>query len=225
MAGSLLLASGLAHAQFSSTVTATNDYDFRGYSQSAKDPALQVSADYAFSNGFAIGAWASNVDFEGVDDSADIEVDLYANYTGEISETTSWTAGVVYDLYPGGDATGEYPEFFVGLNTGPFALKQWFADDLYESGESAYYTEINATFELPQNFSLLAHAGYSHGDYWSDVNGDDVFDYSLGIGYTLGNFNLALKYTATDDEDVTEDVFNNEGRVVFSVATTFPWGD
>ena len=30
---------------------------------------------------------------------------------------------------------------------------------------------------------------------------------------------------ATDDENVTTDVGNNEGRVVFSVATTFPWKD
>ena len=42
-----------------------SDYDFRGFSQSAKDPALQGSADYAFGeSGFSIGAWASNVDFE-----------------------------------------------------------------------------------------------------------------------------------------------------------------
>ena len=35
----------VAQAQFSSTWTAVSDYDFRGWSQSAKDPALQGSAD------------------------------------------------------------------------------------------------------------------------------------------------------------------------------------
>ena len=86
----LLGLSGVSQAQFSSTWTAVSDYDFRGFSQSAKDPALQGSADYAFGDsGFSIGAWASNVDFEPADE--DIELDLYLNYTGKINDTFSWT--------------------------------------------------------------------------------------------------------------------------------------
>src|SRR5688572_17558531 len=90
-------------------------YDFRGVSQSAKDPALQGSADYAFGeSGFSIGAWASNVEFDGYD--GDIELDLYANYVGEINDTFSWTAGIVRYMYPGSGETetelaiGEYFE-------------------------------------------------------------------------------------------------------------------
>ena len=41
----LLVLSGVSQAQFSSTWTAVSDYDFRGYSQSAKNPAIQASAD------------------------------------------------------------------------------------------------------------------------------------------------------------------------------------
>src|SRR6185295_14762240 len=78
----LLALSGVSQAQFSSTWTAVSDYDFRGFSQSAKDPALQGSADYAFGDsGFSVGAWASNVDFSPVD--GDVELDLYANYVGK----------------------------------------------------------------------------------------------------------------------------------------------
>lgn len=225
VAGGLLLASGLAHAQFSSTITAASDYDFRGVSQSAKDPALQASVDYAFESGFAVGAWASNIDYgDGVD--GDVELDLYANYTGEISESLGWTTGIVYYLFPGSDDIEEYPEIFGGLNAGPFAFKQWYSNDLYGSDESAWYTEANATFELPANFSVLLHAGYSYGDYFDQPSvGEDLFDYSVGVGYKLGNFSLALKYTGTnaDDTEQTADALNTEGRVVFSIATTFPW--
>ena len=91
----LLALSGVSQAQFSSTWTAVSDYDFRGFSQSAKDPALQASADYAFGDsGFSIGAWASNVDF-GKTVDGDIELDLYAGYVGKINDTFSWTAGSV----------------------------------------------------------------------------------------------------------------------------------
>jgi uncharacterized protein (TIGR02001 family) len=90
----------------------------------------------------------------------------------------------------------------------------------------AWYLDFNGTFPLPQNFTVLAHVGYSTGDYWDDINGDDVLDYSIGVGYTLNKFNLALKYVGQDqDNEVTGDVFNSEERVILSFATTFPWGE
>jgi uncharacterized protein (TIGR02001 family) len=222
----MLLASQGAVAQFSSTITATNDYDFRGFSQSAKDPALQGSLDYAFGNGFAIGAWASNVDFEPAD--GDIEVDYYASYTGELSDTSSWVVGATFYSYPGSDDLGEYPEYYVGLNFGDLAFKQWYSNDLYEIDESGWYTEGNASFGLPQDFSLLLHLGYSWGDAWDeDVLGGELIDYSVGVGYDINNFGLALKMVGTDasgDQKVTDDVGNNENRLVFTISTTLPWG-
>src|SRR5215510_2933405 len=66
---------GAANSGVTSTITATNDYEFRGFSQSATDPALQASLDYAHDRGWYIGAWASNVDFGPAD--VDFELDLY----------------------------------------------------------------------------------------------------------------------------------------------------
>ncbi len=224
-AGVLLLTSSGAYAQLSSTITLTSDYDFRGFSQSAKDPALQASLDYDFGNGFAVGAWASNIDFEPAD--GDIEMDFYGSYTAEINEDTSWNAGAVWYSYPGSDDIQEYAEIYGGIDTGPLSFKQWYSPDLYDIGESAWYTEGNATIELPQDFSLLLHAGYSWGDAWDDdILGGELFDYSVGLGYALEQFSLTLKYTGTDAsgaQKITDDVGNNEGRVVFSIATTLPW--
>ena len=76
----LLALSGVSQAQFTSTWTAVSDYDFRGFSQSAKGPALQGSADYAFGeSGFAVGAWASNVDFNDPDEGwvSDADIERY----------------------------------------------------------------------------------------------------------------------------------------------------
>jgi uncharacterized protein (TIGR02001 family) len=66
VAAVLLLAAGAAaQAEATATVTATSDYDFRGITQTAQDPALQASVDYAHDSGFYAGAWGSNVDFGG----------------------------------------------------------------------------------------------------------------------------------------------------------------
>src|SRR5688500_2723360 len=125
----LLALCGVAQAQFSSTWTAVSDYDFRGVSQSAKDPALQASADYAFGeSGVSIGAWASNVDW-GVDE--DIEVDAYLNYVATINDTFAFTTGVTWYDYPFGDDLDGYAEIYAGLNAGNFNAKQWYAWDNY----------------------------------------------------------------------------------------------
>src|SRR5262245_33485933 len=121
----LLALSGVSQAQFSSTWTAVSDYDFRGVTQSAKDPALQASVDYAFGEtGVAIGAWASNVDF-GNDEDA--ELDLYVNYTGKINDTFAFTAGGIWYEYPLGSDSDGMPEVYVGFNAGNFSVKQWYS--------------------------------------------------------------------------------------------------
>jgi uncharacterized protein (TIGR02001 family) len=221
----LLALSGVSQAQFSSTWTAVSDYDFRGFSQSAKDPALQGSADYAFGeSGFSVGAWASNVDFgTGVD--GDVELDIYANYVGTINDTFAWTAGVTYYSYPGSDDVGEYPEIYVGFNAGDFSLKQWYADSLFDSDVSAQYTEVNYTAAINDSFALVFHAGYTWGDFWEDA---ELVDYAVQANYTAGNFTIFGKLTGTDasgDLKIETDENNNEPRFLVGVMTTFPWGE
>jgi uncharacterized protein (TIGR02001 family) len=226
----LLAISGVSQAQFSSTWTAVSDYDFRGVSQSAKNPALQGSADYAFSNGLSVGAWASNVDFDVEDD---IELDLYANYVGKINDTFSWTAGATWYDYPTGDDLDGYWEAYVGFNAGKVSFKQWFADDFYALGESAEYTELNYTEPMSDSVSLALHAGYSWGAYWDSL-GDSVgkdgqtFDYAVQVNWTVGHFTLFGKITGTDASGplkVEGDVANNEARGLIGVTTTFPWSN
>jgi uncharacterized protein (TIGR02001 family) len=221
----LMAISGVSQAQFSSTWTLVSDYDFRGFSQSAKDPALQGSADYAFGDsGFAIGAWASNVDFgTGVD--ADIELDIYASYTGEINDTFSWTAGANFYTYPGSDDAGDYVEIFAGFSAGSFGFKQWFTDDMFCIGVNAQYTVANYSAALGEKFSLGFHAGYAWGDFWEDA---ELFDYSVALNYAAGNFTIFGKFTGTDASGplkIESDANNNEPRFLVGVTTTFPWGD
>lgn len=228
----LLALSGVSQAQFSSTWTAVSDYDFRGFSQSAKNPALQASADYAFgSSGFSMGAWASNVDFGDTVDG-DVELDLYAAYVGKINDTFSWTVGFTRYNYPGSSESatkakiGEYFEYYAGFNAGNFGFKQWFADDFYELGDSAEYTEANYTQPIGDKFSLAFHAGYSWGNYWKDTFGSELFDYAVQGNFVAGNFTLFAKFTGTDASGVhkiTVDAGNNEPRFLVGVMTTLPW--
>jgi uncharacterized protein (TIGR02001 family) len=221
----LLALSGVSQAQFSSTWTAVSDYDFRGYSQSAKNPALQASADYTVGeSGFSVGAWASNVDF---DLDEDVELDLYANYVGKVSDLVAFTAGGTWYDYPMGADLSGYPEFYIGANIGGFSLKQWYSNDFYALGDDAQYTEANYTQPIGEKFSLAFHVGYSWGDYWDNGVGE-LIDYAVQANFTAGKFTIFAKFTGTDSDDVQEvtgDVGNNEPRGLIGVMTTFPWGD
>lgn len=225
MVGLLIAAAGTAHAQVSSTWTQTSDYNFRGASQTAKDPALQGSLDFETDKGWYIGGWASNVDF-GEELDADVEVDLYTGLSGEDENGLGWDAGFIYYLYPGA-AELNYAEIYGKLSYEGFEAGLHYSNDWADSGDSALYLTGDALLRLPRNFSLRLHLGYSFGDYFDNVD-SKYLDYSAGIGYTLGKFELALQYVDTDldREDLwfsSEDVSNTEGRVIFSVTTSFPW--
>lgn len=213
----LLTTAAAANAGVSSTWTLTSDYDYRGITQTDEDPALQASLDYAADNGWYVGAWASNVDFgPGVD--VDYEVDLYTGFTGETEAGLGWDVGFVYYAYPD-ESDFNYPEIYGSLSYSWFKGKLWYSNDFGNTDESSIYLDANATVPLPANFSLLAHAGYSDGDAIDVLFGDSYMDYSVGVGYEIGNFSLSLKYVDTDIDDAETD------RVIFTVATTFPWGD
>jgi uncharacterized protein (TIGR02001 family) len=226
VAAALLLVSGAAaNAEVTGTVGAVSDYDFRGVSLSAKDPALQGSIDWAGESGFYVGVWGSNIDY-GNDVDGDIEIDLYAGYAGETAGGLGWDVGLVYYTYPGADDVDDYPELYVGVSYKWLELKQWYTNDYGGTDDDGWYTEGNASFELPANFGLNLHLGYNYGDVF---DGTEYMDYSVGVGYTLGNFDLELKYVDTDLSRgdaafSSSDVFNTEGRVIFGVSTTFPWG-
>jgi hypothetical protein len=53
-------------------------------------------------------------------------------------------------------------------------------------------------------------------------------DWSVGVTYTLGNFDLGLKYVDGSDLEILDgtpdDVNSSEAVAIFSISTTFPWG-
>ena len=223
---SLLALGAAAHADVTGTVTVVSDYDFRGITQTAQDPALQGSIDWTSDTGIYLGAWGSNVDF-GDDVDVDIEVDLYGGIRG--GEDITWDLGIIWYTYMDGSEFN-YPEIYASVGYKWLSGKLWYSDEfggVDDNGE-AYYIEGNASFPVAETgLGLTGHIGMSDGDYWDSVDG--YFDWSVGVTYTLGHFNLGLKYIDGSDleeaDGTPDDVFSSEARAVFSVSTTFPWGD
>jgi uncharacterized protein (TIGR02001 family) len=219
-------------AELSATVTATTDYDFRGITQTAQDPAIQGSIDLATDPGFYAGVWASNVDFGPGDPN--VEIDYYAGWGG--GETITWDLGVVYYTYVSASDLN-YPEYYGSLGWRWFEVKAWYGSDYAGlDGKNERYFEGNATYELPANFGLVGHIGYSNGSGIKEAYGQSsYYDWSVGVTYTWSHFDMSLKWVDGEDlktfqngtcDPVTgkcSDVGSTEARAIFQVSTTFPW--
>lgn len=227
----LAVAAAAAHADVSVTPTVVSDYNFRGYTQSGINPALQIGVDY-YSGPIHVGAWTSNIDFGPGD--AKSELDLLADYTFGSDETVKVNTGVVYYLYPGHDVW-TYPEAWVTASKGWFSVGYAYSWAWSGTDAEASYVQGNVTVPIGDSgFSVAGHLGYSFGQYWGIVGdlADDTgeyMDYSLAVTKSFGNFNAALKYVDSNGVDFSassgpfKDIFSNDGRVILSVSTTLPW--
>jgi uncharacterized protein (TIGR02001 family) len=227
----LAMSAAAVHADVTGTVTATTDYDFRGFTQTAQKPALQGSLDYTHASGFYAGAWGSNIDFGNHSSDccrdANVELDIYAGWRG--GTTIAYDLGAIYYSYPGaetqyGGHTINYPEIYAGATYKWLTGKIFYSWDFGATKQSAEYYSLDAAVPLPASFGFTAHTGFSDGNYWGSNN---YFDWSAGFTYAMGNFALSLKWVDGSDfkpgNDVPHDVFSTDPRAIFSISTTFPW--
>jgi len=114
-----------------------------------------------------------------------------------------------------------------GLGWNWLSGKVWYSNDFGNSGESAFYYEANATYELPANFGVNAHVGYSDGDAIDLLYDDSYMDWSVGVTYAISHFTLGLKWADGSDlknlDGTPDDANSSEGVAIFSVSTAFPW--
>lgn len=212
-------------AELSSTVGFTNDYRFRGASQTAGDAAIQGSIDVSFDNGIFAGIWGSNVDF-GPTENASLEVDYYVGYGGSISEDLTYDATLFYYTYPGFNGVDiDYLELALGLYYKNVSLVYVVSDDFLNSDESAQYVSVDYNYPITEKISLDLHAGYSYGNYWDgelDIN--EYQDYSVGVsGQVYGlDLSAAFLFNSVDSEDEADTgAFRNDDTFLVSVSRSF----
>ena len=90
----------------------TNDYIWRGMSQTAEDPAVSGGFDITSSeHGAYVGAWGSYVDF---DSDTSTEVDYYFGYADESARGVSFDVGYISYNYPS-EGELKFEEIYVGV--------------------------------------------------------------------------------------------------------------
>lgn len=210
----MALSTAVQAADVSGTVSFTNDYRFRGLSQTMGDPAVQGSLDVGFDNGVYAGIWGSNVDF---DDDANLEIDYYVGYGNDINDALSYDVMAAYYTYSGYSGEDyDYLELITSLYYSDFSFSYAYAGDYANSGDESHYLAVDYSYSINDAIALDLHAGHSFGDAYSD----DYEDYSIGLSGNAVGLDLSLAYLTNDVEGSTTDDFDDD-TVVFSVSRTF----
>jgi uncharacterized protein (TIGR02001 family) len=215
----------------SGSVGVVTDYRFRGVSLSGGDPALQGGATLTHESGFYAGAWGSSIDDGGSDVYGDLELDLFAGWSGSLAEGIGLDVGLLYYAYPT-NAAGVEAEYFEPYATltgtlGPVQAKvgvayAWEQDSLGGRDNLYLFTKLSAG--IPGTpITLNGGLGYTEGalapPLLAGTADDSGFDWTLGASVTvLGNVSLGVAYTGVEGPSVdglTDDA------VVGSVTFTF----
>lgn len=234
----IILAAILGFSTFSATalgsedvtidgnVSLTNNYMWRGITQSDKDPAIQGGVDVGY-KGFDLGLWGSNVDFND-DDQASMEIDVYGGWTWKLSEDAGIRFGGIYYAYPSANSNLDYNfyEFNVGgYHQFSFAgrpkinIGTSYSPEFFGNSGSAWYHEGGLEVTLYKGLHANGHIGYSDFD---KKNLDDYWDYKVGLGYNFDNgVVLSGGYVSTIDLDNSHSRDGNEDQWVGQVSYSF----
>ncbi len=198
----------------SGNVAVTSDYRFRGISLSAGDFALQGGIDVAHDSGFYVGTWGSSI--VGGTPYGELELDVYAGWTGDVADGVTIDVGLLYYLYPTGDVPGFDTDYFepyasVATTIGPVgatfgAAYAWEQDSL--GGNDNLYLYTDWSLGIPNTpITLSAHLGYTDGVLAPPLlagTGDDTgFDWSLGASVTVyGGLSAGVSYVGVEGPSI-----------------------
>ena len=229
---SSVFADGHSPVEFSANVGYYSDYIYRGGSQTQDGPAIQGGFDMGHESGFYLGTWASNLDFN---NSANVEIDFYGGFGGELPNGISWDIGALYYWYPGvkaaDDAGGDFDfyDVYAGVRytfPGDLAPSIGFGiaytpDYFGEVGDATYYT-VDFGASLPGDVGLAFQFGDQDNDEENRA-GPSYSHASVGISKAIGIFTLDLSYYFDIDDTKEFWVRGNDepDALVFSVSSSF----
>ncbi|MBF0427773.1 MAG: hypothetical protein HQL94_02525 [Magnetococcales bacterium] len=220
-----------------SNMSMTTNYVWRGVSQSDKHAAVQGGITVNHATGLYAGAWASSVDFDD-NSEASMELDLFGGFAYEFSSGLKLDVGVIHYDYPGaaGRLQYDFNEVYLGgsykINGLGMSAKYSYSNDFFgpslsvsSNNKSAYYVEGALTYDLPQEFVVAAHYGYTAGKNFDNPatvgNPNSYNDYSFGVSKEILGFSVDLSFYGTDRDGRILSGDNASDRVVLKFTKNF----
>ena len=183
-----ILSSANVLADVSVNAAATNNYIWRGVTQSNDLSAVSGGIDYAHTSGVYVGTWVSNLN------GGQYEQDIYAGY-GFDTGPVGLDVGVIKYMYPVDDAVKlDFTEVYVNASYENFGAGIAYTvskEDSSITEDNDMYIYASAEFEVKKDLTL----GLLIGDY--DVDGGSASDYTH-YQVSLAKDDFTFAYEKTD---------------------------
>ena len=184
-----------AASPITANITITNDYRYRGLSQSNFKPAIQGGFDYAHESGFYIGNWNSSISWlsdyygngggggqTGLNVTAPVEMDFYAGFKKElIAPGFASDIGVLQYYYPTKGIPVGNGSSFANPNTTEAYLAQNFT-----------FGPLTGFVKFSYAMTTIFGAINSSGSYYPDL----TVNFDTGIWGITANGHVGYQYIA-----------------------------
>lgn len=216
---------GAAHADDAQEVSvsfnigAATDYEFRGVSQTDRNPQIFGGVDAAIGEIGYGGIWVSNVDF-GAGNRTSTEYDIYGGLTPTLG-IVSLDLGIIYYGYinkPSGPDEAFYEVKVSGsvpVGSATVGASIYYSPDFFgEIGNATYY-ELNGEVPITNTkFTVSGAVGRQEIDA-----GGSYSTWNLGVGYAVNDhLGFDLRYWDTDEHGFGR-IYNSQ--VALSVSASF----
>ncbi|NOX27057.1 MAG: hypothetical protein GXP21_02470 [Gammaproteobacteria bacterium] len=221
---SVIAPAAMAVEGLSGNATITNNYIWRGLTQTINRTAIQGGIDYDAGNGWYVGTWVSNVEYA-EDDPFSYEHDVYFGYAGETGGGVGYDLGYLYYNYDDA-ANFDFAEIYGILSFGGFSASANVfahseANDTNNNGSSfdfadTIYYSANYTTALDEELELTFHVGFHDGDFSQAFNGvtESYIDYNVSLAKGPFAFTVSDTDLGNDSDDGSLD--NDELKFVIS---------
>lgn len=225
IAGALAAASSNATAEVTANAGATNNYIWRGLTQTTNEAAIQGGIDWVGDSGFYAGTWVSNVQYA-ADDIYSYEHDIYFGFSG--GDEITYDIGWLYYNYDE-EAEFDFHEIYGTVGWHDLSVSAWVLSGTeadaapgqdFDFG-STYYLSLDYGFELKNGMGVGLHVGRHAGDFSEAFNGvpDDYTDYNVSLAVK----DFTFMVSQTDLDNVGPDSLDNDG-MKFVIGYTMEFG-
>ena len=187
-------------------VAVTSDYKFRGISQNDRDFAPQGSLNVTGPEGFYVGTWASQVDFDPTsNNNPHFELDIYGGKHTDLWGV-DWNFEPYYYSYPSEEyGSGPNADYFELINQfskafGPVTLTGTWAwsPNLAFDGGTGNYLAGTASYTILDWLSVSGNLGHQWAENAKLVGSRDYTYGDIGATATYKGFALDVRYSGTD---------------------------
>ncbi len=186
----------------SGSISFTNNYIFRGISQTNNNPALQAGVNYDFAVlGLYAYAWGSNVDFKTAQEKkVATEIDASIGSKNSITDNLSYDVALQRYNYPSGHSE-DYVEAYGNLTYYFLTALVAYSANEFNSHTSGTYYNLSAEYTIPCHIihtpDVSIGAGIGHFTL-QPAAGKSYNDFSLQISKMIKPITFALQWTDTN---------------------------